>query len=64
MLKTFLAILLLTACAIAALAIRLFFGRRFVHTDIKGNPELEKRGIKCVVEQEMENISKQTKTQQ
>ena len=59
MLKTFLAILLLVACGVAALSVRLFFGKRFVHTDIKGNANLEKRGIKCSVEREMEMVSKQ-----
>lgn len=63
MLKTFLAILLLTACAVVALAIRLFFGKGFVHTDIKGNPALEGRGIRCTVEREMENASNQTNEQ-
>lgn len=60
MLKTFLAILALLAVAFAALSVRLFFGKRFVHTDIKGNRAMESRGIKCAVEQEMETISKQT----
>lgn len=59
MLKMFLAILALIAVAFACLSIRLFFGKRFVHTDIKGNKAMEQRGIKCVVEQEMETLSKQ-----
>ncbi|MBP3227645.1 MAG: hypothetical protein J6M53_02545 [Bacteroidaceae bacterium] len=59
MLKAFFAILLLVALAVCALSVRLFFGRRFVHTDIKGNKALEQRGIRCAVEQEMEIVSQQ-----
>lgn len=60
MLKMFLAVLLLLLAALLALGIRLFFGKTFVHTDIKGNRALEERGIKCAVEQEMETINKQS----
>ncbi len=59
MLKTFLAILLIVAIAVVLLSVRLFFGKKFVHTDIKGNRVMEERGIKCAVEQEVEQMSKQ-----
>lgn len=60
MLKTFLAVLVLLIVAVVALSVRLFFGKRFVHTDIKGNHALEERGIKCAVEQEMDTLRQQT----
>lgn len=37
----------------ALLSIRLLFGKKkFVHTHVEGNPEMERRGIGCVKSQD------------
>lgn len=54
MLKMFLITLVLITIGVVLLSVRLFFGKHFVHTDIKGNKAMEERGIKCAVEQELE----------
>jgi len=48
MIKVFLAILVLVGVGVLLLSVRLFFGKRFVHTHIDGNAEMAKRGIRCV----------------
>ena len=53
MLKTFLAAVSLLAIALALLAVKLFFKKPFVHTDIAGNKQLEQRGIHCGIEEQM-----------
>ncbi len=55
MLKMFIITVFLVAFGVALLSVRLFWGKHFVHTDIKGNKAMEERGIKCAVEQELEN---------
>ena len=50
MLKTFLAAVSLLAIALALLAVKLFFKKPFVHTDIAGNKQLEQRGIHCYLQ--------------
>ena len=54
MLKMFLITLVLITIGVVLLSVRLFWGKHFVHTDIKGNKAMEERGIKCAVEQELE----------
>ena len=48
MLKLFLIVLGFVGIAIAFLAIKLFFGQKFVHLHIDGNKPLNKKGIHCV----------------
>lgn len=50
MFKMFLAISLLTAISLLLLSVRLFFGKKFVHTHIDGNKPLNRQGIRCVKE--------------
>lgn len=50
MLKLFLCIALLTGVSLCLLSVRLFFGKKFVHTHIDGNRALNRRGIRCVKE--------------
>lgn len=57
MLGHVLAVIAIVLVAVLALSVRLFFGKPFVHTDIKGNAELERRGLNCVIEEEMRTIS-------
>ena len=48
MMKLFLIVLGFIAIAIAFLAIKLFFGQKFVHLHIDGNKPLNAKGIHCV----------------
>ncbi|MBO6189439.1 MAG: hypothetical protein J6N92_01345 [Alloprevotella sp.] len=48
--KVLLVILLLVAASVLLLSVRLWFGKRFVHTHIDGNRPLNQRGIRCVKE--------------
>ena len=48
MLKLFLIVVGFVGFAIACLAIKLFFGQKFVHLHIDGNKPLNKKGIHCV----------------
>ncbi len=48
MLEIFLLSLGLISIGIAFIAIRLYFGKRFVHTHIDGNKAVNKLGIHCV----------------
>lgn len=52
MLKILLSSLFLVALAVALLSVRLFVGKRFVHTHIDGNRALNRRGITCVKDME------------
>ena len=52
MLKLFLIIIAIVAIALAFLCIRLFVGKRFVHTHIDGNRALNKQGIHCAQSQD------------
>lgn len=40
--------MLIIASGLVFLCIRLFFGKRFVHTHVDGNRHLNKKGIHCV----------------
>ncbi|QFQ11641.1 hypothetical protein C7Y71_000570 [Pseudoprevotella muciniphila] len=53
----FLAILIIVGICFALLSVKLFFGKEFVHTDIKGNKPLNDKGINCVVEDEIKTIN-------
>lgn len=48
MLKLFFVLLIIIAIAMVLLAIKLFFGKRFVHLHIDGNKPLNRKGIHCV----------------
>ena len=52
MLKTFAVILGIIAFGIALMAVRLFFGKPFVHTHIEGKRDMQARGIHCVTHQD------------
>ena len=58
MLKTVLIVLMLVAVSVLLLSVRLWFGRRFVHTHIDGHRALNRRGIRCV--KEMDRQARQT----
>lgn len=47
MLQALLVSLLIIAIGVALLAVRLFFGKPFVHTHIDGNKALSRKGIHC-----------------
>ena len=53
--------LVLIAAGLAFLAIKLFFGKKFVHTHLEGNKALNKKGITCVMEMEREERAKSHK---
>lgn len=48
MLQLFIVISIAVGVAIGLLAIKLFFGKKFVHLHIDGNKPLNKKGIHCV----------------
>ena len=48
MFQLFLITLAFLAIAVALLSIKLYFGKKFVHTHIDGNKALNKKGIHCV----------------
>ncbi len=52
MLEIFAITLLIISIAVAFLSVRLFAGRRFVHTHVDGNRALNKQGIHCVQSQD------------
>ncbi len=52
MLQIFGIILLIIAIAVAFLSVRLFVGRRFVHTHVDGNKALNRQGIHCAQSQD------------
>ena len=58
MIKLFLIILAIVAVCVALLSVRLFVGRKFVHTHVEGNKELHRRGIKCARSLDAEMRSK------
>lgn len=59
MLKAFLPILIIVGISLILLAVKLFFGQKFVHTDIAGNKPLNDRGINCVIDEEKKILEKQ-----
>ena len=52
MIKLFLIILGLVAVALILLSIRLFVGKKFIHTHVDGNRALNKKGIHCAQSQD------------
>lgn len=65
MFHTFAIILGIIALCILLLSVRLFFGKRFVHTHIEGNREMQKRGIHCVTHMDrMERRERRTKVEE
>ena len=55
MMKELLFVVIIVAVAVTLLAIRLLLGKKnVVHTHIEGNREMERRGIHCVIHQDME----------
>ena len=61
MLKTFIAIVIIVGVSLILLAVKLFFGQKFVHTDIAGNKALNDRGINCVIDEEKKILENQKK---
>lgn len=56
--QVFLAALLFVALAVLGLGVNVFFRKKpFPETEISRNPELRRRGIRCVREEEMERLS-------
>ena len=55
--KVFLAAVLFVGLAVIGLGVNIFFrGKPFPDGEISTNPEMRKRGIKCVKEEEMERL--------
>ena len=60
--KTFLAAIIFVGAAVLLLGVNIFFFRRpFPNGEISTNPEMQKRGIKCAKQEEMELLSKRRK---
>ena len=60
--KTFLAAIIFVGAAVLLLGVNIFFFRRpFPNGEISTNPEMQKRGIKCAKQEEMELLSKRSK---
>ena len=58
--KTLLAAILFVGIAVLLLGVNIFlFHRPFPDGEISTNPEMRKRGIKCVKQEEMEMLSRQ-----
>ena len=56
--KVFLAAVVFVGLAVLLLGVNIFFFRRpFPNGEISSNPEMQKRGIKCVKQEEMELLS-------
>jgi len=53
--------LVLIAAGLAFLAVKLFFGKKFVHTHLEGNKALNKKGITCVMKMERKERAKSNK---
>ena len=58
--KTFLAALLFVGLAVLLLGVNIFFFHRpFPDGEISTNPEMQKRGIKCAKQEELEMLAAQ-----
>lgn len=58
MLKTLLAAVIFVGLAVLLLGVNIFFLKKpFPNGEISTNPEMRKRGIKCVKEEEMEMLA-------
>ena len=56
--KTFLAAIIFVGLAVILLGVNIFFFRRpFPDGEISTNPEMQKRGIKCAKQEEMEMLA-------
>jgi hypothetical protein len=56
--KTFLAALLFVGIAVVLLGVNIFFFHRpFPDGEISTNPEMQKRGIKCAKQEELEMLA-------
>lgn len=60
--KTFLAAIIFVGLAVILLGVNIFFFRRpFPDGEISSNPEMQKRGIKCAKQEEMEMLAARRK---
>ena len=60
--KTFLAAIIFVGLAVILLGVNIFFFKKpFPDGEISTNPEMQKRGIKCVKQEEMEMLAAQKK---
>lgn len=60
--KTFLAAIIFVGLAVILLGVNIFFFRRpFPDGEISRNPEMQKRGIKCARQEEMEMLAARKK---
>ncbi|MBO4466791.1 MAG: hypothetical protein J5745_01640 [Bacteroidales bacterium] len=58
--KTFLAALVFVGLAVLLLGVNIFFLRKpFPNGEISTNPEMQKRGIKCAKQEELEMLAAQ-----
>ena len=58
--KTFLATIIFVGLAVILLGVNIFFFKKpFPDGEISTNPEMQKRGIKCVKQEEMEMLAAQ-----
>ena len=56
--KTFLAALIFVGLAVLLLGVNIFFFKRpFPNGEISTNPEMQKRGIKCAKQEELEMLA-------
>lgn len=56
--KVFLAAVVFVALAVLLLGVNIFFFRRpFPNGEISTNPEMRKRGIRCVKEEELDRLA-------
>lgn len=59
--RTFLAALVFVGLAVLLLGVNIFFFHRpFPDGEISTNPEMQKRGIKCAKQEEMEMLQRKT----
>ncbi|MBO4585826.1 MAG: hypothetical protein J5675_04420 [Bacteroidales bacterium] len=60
--KTFLAALIFVGLAVLLLGVNIFFFKRpFPNGEISTNPEMQKRGIKCAKQEELEMLARNKK---
>ena len=60
--KTFLAALVFVGLAVLLLGVNIFFFKRpFPNGEISTNPEMQKRGIKCAKQEELEMLAARKK---
>ena len=60
--KTFLAAILFVGAAVLLLGVNIFFFKKpFPNGEISTNPEMQKRGIKCAKQEELEMLSARQK---